>query len=408
VSPDLPAHRPVRNLRQLPSHASLYKDVSRSAALPPITGALPDALIVPASRPAAHLQLSIRLSASLGVPLVILCSKEAKAELVAVQAVRTRGARTVVIDVSQPWSHPAFVPRTSAEVFLKASANRGSDLSMKRNIGLLLARLHGWSKVVFVDDDITSLETIDVLRLASQLEKHPVAGMVIRAHPDNSVVCHARRLIGRWQDVFVSGAVLGVRCNDLPLSFFPDIYNEDWFFFAREAAARDIPSVGNARQAKYDPFATAERARGEEFGDLMAEGLYALFGLQSRRVSFDERLDRATPTFWSCFINARRKVINEAIGALCSSTNDRADSALSSLDVARRQLIDVIKPELCVNFMAAWRDDLADWQKFSNGINTVGSTSEAMEFLRLGTWLGPNLIPSRSTRKKRRTVLRVQ
>jgi hypothetical protein len=39
----------------------------------------------------------------------------------------------------------------------------------------------------------------------------------------------------------------------LPLSFFPDIYNEDWFFFATEAAAGELPSVGFATQPEYGP-----------------------------------------------------------------------------------------------------------------------------------------------------------
>ena len=72
--------------------------------------------------------------------------------------------------------------------------------------------------------------------------------MVVPQHPDNSVVCHARRLAGRFQDVFVSGAVLGVHCNSLPLSFFPDIYNEDWFFFAEGSGDPTAPS-GRRRPA---------------------------------------------------------------------------------------------------------------------------------------------------------------
>ena len=36
--------------------------------------------------------------------------------------------------------------------------------------------------------------------------------------------------------------------------------------------------MGHAVQAEYDPFANPERARREEFGDLLAEGLYALIG----------------------------------------------------------------------------------------------------------------------------------
>ncbi len=113
------------------------------------------------------------------------------------------------------------------------------------------------------------------------------------------------------QDVFVTGAVLGVHCNNLPLSFFPDIYNEDWFFFAKEAAARRLPRVGTARQAEYDPFASPERARREEFGDLLAEGLFALFGEARPGMSLDEQLRGATRGYWDRFIEARQDVLTE-------------------------------------------------------------------------------------------------
>jgi hypothetical protein len=357
-----------------------------------------DAIIVPASRSAEHLQQTIELSAFLGVFLVVLCSKQAKVDEVAELAARTQGARSLVIEVSKTWTHTDFPSRTSAQPFIEASANRRSDLSAKRNIGLLLARLHGWSKIVFADDDILSLQADSVGRLARQLEDHQVAGMVVREHPDNSVVCHARRLAGRWQDVFVSGAVLGVRCNDLPVSFFPDIYNEDWFFFAREAAERDIPRVGEAQQANYDPFANPNRARWEEFGDLLAEGLYALFDRQGPGLPFDERLDAATNAYWWFFIEARLRLINRTIRLLnrsldCGSNNDQASSAVKSLSAAKCHLKDVIKPELCANFIQAWRDDLEDWQKLSSRVNNVRTTPEAMDFLELQNWLGPNLAP---------------
>ena len=82
--------------------------------------------------------------------------------------------------------------------------------------------------------------------------------MTCRDFPDNSVFCHARRLARLPQDVFITGAVLGVNCSDLPLPFFPDIYNEDWFFFAEAAAYRRLTKVGEAQQAEYDPYAEAD------------------------------------------------------------------------------------------------------------------------------------------------------
>jgi hypothetical protein len=347
-----------------------------------------DAIIVPASRPASFLQPVIDLAAYLGVALVILCSKQAKVEQVARRVARTPGARSLIVPIPDKWKHRKFPTRTSAAEFKDANSGRSSDLSAKRNLGLLLARLNGWNKIAFVDDDV--LHTDNITRLAGQLERHQVAGMLVRRHPDNSVVCHARRLAGFAQGVFVTGAVLGVHCNSLPLSFFPDIYNEDWFFFAKEAAARKLPCVGHARQAEYDPFAAPGRARTEEFGDLLAEGLYALFGEQDPTVPFYEQLDAATTTYWSRFIEARHDVITETRRTLDrfiqpNANNGRLPSALKSLAAAEDQL-GTITPDLCLNFLDAWRDDLYDWQRFSDNVNNVGSIREAMDFLELKTW----------------------
>jgi hypothetical protein len=351
-----------------------------------------DAIIVPASRPASFLQPAIELAAFLGVFLVVLCSRQTKIDQVAGRVARTPGARSLIVRIPDRWNHPDFPTRTSAEMFNTANANRVSDLSAKRNIGLLLARLHGWNKVAFVDDDITLSQTDNIARLAGQLDEHQVAGMVVRRHPDNSVVCHARRLAGLAQDVFVTGAVLGVHCNSLPLSFFPDIYNEDWFFFAKEAAARKLPRVGNARQAEYDPFASPDRARREEFGDLLGEGLYALIGTEAPGTPFDDQLRAATAAYWSRFIKARREVLNETITLLHrfvdnDLANGRVSSALASLQAAEDQLSKAITADLCVSFLWAWREDLRDWQRFSNAVNSVGSTREAMDFLDLKTWM---------------------
>jgi hypothetical protein len=398
-----------RNIRQQASHEHLLQDLSRSRPPSMKSGrGRPDAIIVPASRPARRLQPTVQLSARLHALLVVLCSKEAKIEDIAELVSRTAGARALVIEIPQGWNHEDFPRRTSHRTFRLASGNRRSDLSAKRNIGLVLARLHGWGKVLFMDDDITSLQADNIRRLSAQLDNNKVAGMVVRRHPDNSVVCHARRLAGFDQDVFLTGAVLGVQCNDLPLSFFPDIYNEDWFFFAMRAAARDLASVGEARQAEYDPFASPDRARHEEFGDLLAEGLYALFGRKGHKLPLDKRLHRATRTYWSYFIEeARLGAINEAIRALkrCidrEPDNSRVCSALNSLVAAKRQLKDAINPSLCVDFLDAWRDDLADWQNFTSGVNTVTSTRQAMDFLQLKTWVEPNFRRGVPLVKKRR------
>jgi hypothetical protein len=376
---------------QLASHANLCRDLSRSPA-PPAgpRRAQVDAVIVPASRPASFLQPIIELAACLGTFLVVLCSAETRAEQVSDRVARTPGARSLIITIFDGWKHCCFPTRTSDSAFRLAKGDRANDLSLKRNLGLLLARLRGWNKVVFIDDDITLSET-NIRRLAWHLDEEQVAGMVVRQHPDNSVVCHARRLAGLYQDVFVTGAALGVHCNSLPLSFFPDIYNEDWFFFAKEAIARKLPYVGEAMQVKYNPYASPYRARREEFGDLLAEGLYALIGENERSLSFGEVFRGSTRSYWSQFIDARYEVIAEVETALRHDLDEEVEeslrpSALAALNAAKSQL-DTITPDICLNFLDAWQDDLDDWQKFSTGLNSVGGTREAMDFLQLKRWI---------------------
>jgi hypothetical protein len=215
--------------------------------------------------------------------------------------------------------------------------------------------------------------------------------MIVPKFPDNSVVCHARRDAGLPQDVFLTGAVLGVHCNSLPLSFFPDIYNEDWFFFAREAASRELRGVGQASQLTYDPYARPDRARHEEFGDLLAEGLFALMGQIDPSVRLAEQLCAADEAYWSRFIDARHNVITETeallrVAAERNENHGRIAPALVSLGAARHHLDHMITAEDCVSFVDAWQDDLAEWERFSSGVNNVGSTRDAMDFLQLSSW----------------------
>jgi hypothetical protein len=182
-----------------------------------------------------------------------------------------------------------------------------------------------------------------------------------------------------------------VHCNSLPLSFFPDIYNEDWFFFAREAAARGLTSVGRARQADYNPYSSPERARREEFGDLLAEGLFALFGEEDPTTPFDQQLRGATSGYWERFIEARHQILEETRQKLSSYvpgnvSHDAVAAALESLAAAQSQLNHPITPTLCVDFLDAWRDDLAEWQTFTSKLNNIRNTCEIMDYLGLPVW----------------------
>jgi hypothetical protein len=112
-----------------------------------------------------------------------------------VSGVLAPGARALVIEIPEQWSHPNFPSQTSSRVFRAANANRQSDLSAKRNIGLLLARLHGWNKIIFLDDDITLSGTDNLARFSS-LVRPPIASFPVWVTPCNLNMIHMQGLSG--------------------------------------------------------------------------------------------------------------------------------------------------------------------------------------------------------------------
>jgi len=106
---------------------------------------------------------------------------------------------------------------------------RRTDLSVKRNLALMLNHMLGWSRILFLDDDITELNADDVRTASGLLDTHNAVGLQIGGFPDHSVVCHAYWQAGGKQQSFVGGGALAVEVKRSN-SFFPDIYNDDWFF----------------------------------------------------------------------------------------------------------------------------------------------------------------------------------
>ena len=192
-----------------------------------------DAIIVPGTRPAAYLDHAVTLARAAGCWLVILCSQQLRGtdvkEFLAARSFR----RAIVVDLPSGYSHDLLT--FPGLLSLKDDLPREcgwyvTDLSMKRNIGLVLARMLEWQRVFFLDDDIRDITYPDLRSTVSMLGSFSAASMWVTDFPDNSIVCHANRMTGASQDVFVSGAALAVDWFG-DIGFFPDIYNEDWLFF---------------------------------------------------------------------------------------------------------------------------------------------------------------------------------
>ncbi|GAB3884602.1 hypothetical protein ACFQ1S_03755 [Kibdelosporangium lantanae] len=319
-----------------------------------------EAIIVPTGRPVAYLEPAIALAKHHRCTLVLLCSIRSYARLARKRA-RTAGVDVIAIDMADVPPHllPVFETTTLLD---QTKFQRRTDTSEKRNLGLLLAQAIGWERIVFLDDDIKVPDPDDLGKAVSLLGEHASVGLMIdpvRGFPDNSTVCHAYRDAGGYQDTFIGGGALAVGSESLS-SFFPKIYNEDWFFLFNDNGLRPSARAGKVIQQEYDPYRDPMRARSEELGDTLAEGVMWL-------MDNNQQLADANASFWAGFLFNRRKFLDEVMDMVELNVFEPGKRArmIESLKAARGRNW-VIEPELCVDFMKRWLVDRRTWRDLVN------------------------------------------
>jgi hypothetical protein len=313
-----------------------------------------DAIIVPTARPVAYLKEAASAALSLGCPLVTLHSKKWTSAYAAAASLDP-AVNLIAIDVPET-GHLRIPELETSRLLAGTMFERRTDLSIKRNLALVLSHTLHWERVIFLDDDIRVPKPGDLSRAAGLLDAHAAVGLGIGGFSDNSMVCHAFRAVGGRQETFIGGGALAVAMTQ-NRSFFPNVYNEDWFFLL-DAGKRlqSVASVGQVLQYPYDPY-RVERARAEEFGDVLAEGIFWL--LDQGKPASDGDLEH-----WRDFLVHRRRFIQqvrsmvESRASIDSTVRTRMKEALTA--ALGRCLC--ITPELCVAYMKALATDQDRWQ----------------------------------------------
>jgi hypothetical protein len=314
-----------------------------------------DAIVVPSGRSASRCEHAAVLARELDCVLLVLASRDSLgAEIRAAIGAHDRGNQYIV-DV--PADLGERLPRLATTDLLAVEGfRRKTDVSAKRNLALALTYMARLGRILFLDDDIRIPDPADLRRAAWLLRTHDAVGMRVEGYPDNSVVCHANRATGGRQGTFVGAGALAVG-SDRVNSFFPEIYNEDWFFLLDHSSLLPVTVTGVAVQDRFNPFDDPERARGQEFGDLLAEGLFALLDRGGRVADADI-------AYWRSFIDERRRFIGRILDRLESRAVPGSVQIAAALLAARAQLDERISPELCRRYLDAWRRDLGTWATF--------------------------------------------
>lgn len=348
------------------SHTALLQEPADSDV--PVRGL--DAIIVPTIRPRS-LQVAVVLATEIGCALVVLCTTPQQAR----QALSLygRAADDMLVTYLPESVEDTLLPfLTSVHPENEIERSCHVDIARKRNVGLLLARLCGWRTIMFLDDDIRGLTAPTVSRAAALTARFQAVGFEITHYPDNSVVCHAHRLAGGKQGIFPGGSALLVdveRCTTM----FPPIYNEDWLFLFDAVQGHSFARAGSLSQLEYDPFAHSKRAATEEFGDVIAEGLYRLLH-QGADVT------DATHVYWRSAVERRFQLIDNIAARLLAG--EGGAQALMSLAAAHKRLT-AISALSCASFIRAWRTDVDAWRHRLLHLPMVGDLAGAAKSLDL-------------------------
>jgi hypothetical protein len=332
-------------------HHSSHRRLLTQVAVPPGRRPL-DAIIVPTIRPAAALTGVIELARRVDAALLVLCSGRARASETA--ALAGRDPYVTAVDIA---GLTRLLPQFETTVIhQQTQPDQPSDLSLKRNLGLLIARAAGWERILLLDDDIDIPYPDDLGAVAAVADGFDAVGLNNEGFEDNSVVCHALRYIGGKQDTFVGGGAMMVRPMATE-SFFPQIYNEDWLFLLRETKLGRVATHGTMRQQPFDPFDTAARAASQEFGDCIAEGIYWLLDRGSQIRHADTR-------YWRDSLERRRRLIAHIERRMVNAPAPPEVRArlIASLNAAR-DAHNWITPDRCNSYMNAWHRDRAMWRR---------------------------------------------
>jgi hypothetical protein len=344
-----------------------------------ITEPLVDAIVVPTFRSAEDLR-----------PAALLAAK-ARCHLIAVYTDSPPAGLPDVLDGLRPGHVTLLTVRSGTRdhlLDLGASLPQNHvspaalDISRKRNLGVLLGRVCGWTRMLFLDDDIRRLNVAKLSSAAALLDDYPVVGLQVRKFPDASVVGHARRLTGRRQEPFVSGGSLLINPQVLN-GYFAPVYHEDWLCVINHLREGVVAIGGTVGQVPYLPFADPGRAEREEFGDILLSGL--LWLIHSRNKSApdlahlpanDEYWREATdPRFWEQILEERAATLQDAITRLALK-DFYTTSPLPSLAAAQQRLTE-LKPTDFVSFTEEWLTSLSQWSAGSYVRSRVDQVDKA-------------------------------
>jgi hypothetical protein len=338
----------------------------------PETGRPLGGIVVPTCRDFADTEKGLLFAAGLarrhGCPLIVIHSRAARAAEFPASVRELLGAALTVIDLDAV--DASWRPDLESAKDGLSSLHRENDVGWKRNLGLMFAVRAGWSFALFLDDDISAAEgevtltpehLAHTVRVMHEDEYLQAAGWPLVGFDDNSVVGHARPLVGLPQDIFISSGALLLRIGD-HTAFFPEnVYNEDWLLLIQTLAGADdyqraLARGGPVRQKPYDAF-SPDRARSEEVGELLGEGLMNL--VEDHGPGFPSLMSNR---YWKRVMAGRRALLRRIAREYAARPDLPAGVPVVECMDTALEAHPQVAPRQLAAFARKWWQDRDDWR----------------------------------------------
>lgn len=192
--------------------------------------------------------------------------------------------------------------------FVKPLGSDGWTLGYARNYAIILAKMLGFERILFMDDDIIINDHSIVYKILDLLNNADFVGAEIKGMPDLSIVDHIMQKLGLEPYRFMSGGFLALKLSSVS-EYFLNYYNEDWIWLFLHKPKAKLVKYGEVYQLPYDPFENAiEKALQQEFGEILVEGVKTVFEKNEYNV---EKLMKKC--FWTELIRKRINLIENII-----------------------------------------------------------------------------------------------
>lgn len=348
-----------------------------------------DAIVVPTIRSAERLRSALRLAKDARCQLVPLYTESFPDDLASL----LERAWPRVTPLSLPYSMRHEMLDLAARLPQPVMSSSARDISRKRNLGLLIGRICGWTRMLFLDDDIRMLNAGKLSAAATLLDEYPVVGLQVTRYPDASVVGHARRLIERKQRPFISGGSLLVNPQAVQ-GYFPPVYHEDWLCVMNHLRLGQVAIGGTVGQLNYKPF-TPQRAMLEEYGDILAAGLLWLVCINKQTSTMDPVVDEISSVaafrdfcheatgaqFWRNILSQRSMVL-DTIYRILEQRYKKASPPLRAIEAAQWRRGE-LRPADFASFTERWLNSLVEWQARLSDLPRADSVTKALTELGL-------------------------